>query len=153
MGNTNPQALYDQDFCRWIEATISVLKSGNLADLDRQNLIEEMDALGKREKRELENRLITLFEHALKRQYVPLEDCYRGWEVTIRRTQKEILKILRDSPSLQNHLQAIFIDCYQEALENMQLEYDASFPINYPFPTEWDQLLTRSLIQIDSASE
>ena len=145
MTNLQSNTLYDQDFHQWIEQTIVCLKSGDLQALDRINLIEEMDALGKREKRELENRLITLFEHALKRQYVPLEDCYRGWDVTIRRTQKDILKILRDSPSLKPYLQNIFLDCYQEALENMQLEYDVSFPENYPFPTEFDQLLTQSL--------
>lgn len=65
--------------------------------------------------------------------------------MTIRRTQKEILKILRDSPSLKNYLQEIFLDCYQEALENMQIEYDVEFPQNYPFPIEFNQLLTQSL--------
>lgn len=91
MTQSQAETLYDQDFYQWIEQTITCLKAGNLEALDRVNLIEEIDALGKREKRELENCLITLFEHALKRKYVPLEDCYRGWEVTIRRTQKDIL--------------------------------------------------------------
>ncbi|WP_198159685.1 DUF29 domain-containing protein [Picosynechococcus sp. PCC 7003] len=147
MTHAKSKTLYDQDFYQWIEQTISDLKLGNLQALDRENLIEEIEALGKREKREIESRLTTLFEHALKRKYVPLEECYRGWEVTIRRTQKEILKILRDSPSLKNHLQNIFLNCYQEALENMQFEYDASFPSQYPFPMEFEKLLTDSLAQ------
>ncbi|QCS49242.1 DUF29 domain-containing protein [Picosynechococcus sp. PCC 11901] len=145
MTQAKSKTLYDQDFYQWIEQTISDLKSGDLEALDRDNLIEEIEALGKREKRELESCLITLFEHALKRKYVPLEECHRGWDVTIRRTQKEILKVLRDSPSLKNYLQEIFLDCYQEALENMQIEYDVEFPQNYPFPIEFNQLLTQSL--------
>ncbi|WP_173867215.1 DUF29 domain-containing protein [Synechococcus sp. BDU 130192] len=145
MTQAKSKTLYDQDFYQWIEQTISDLKSGDLEALDRDNLIEEIEALGKREKRELESRLITLFEHALKRKYVPLEECHRGWDVTIRRTQKGILKILRDSPSLKHYLQEIFLDCHQEALENMQIEYDVEFPQNYPFPTECNQLLTQSL--------
>ncbi|ANV89727.1 DUF29 domain-containing protein [Picosynechococcus sp. PCC 8807] len=153
MTQTKSKTLYDQDFYQWIEQTISHLKSGNLEALDRDNLIEEIEALGKREKRELESRLSTLFEHALKRKYVPLEECYRGWEVTLRRAQKEILKILRDSPSLKGYMQNIFLECYQEALENMQIEYDVEFPQNYPFPTDCTQLLTQSLAPVNQASE
>ncbi len=153
MTHAKSKTLYDQDFYQWIEQTISDLKLGNLQALDRENLIEEIEALGKREKRELESRLTTLFEYALKRKYVPLEECYRGWEVTIRRTQKEILKILRDSPSLKNYMKNILLECYQEALENIQIEYALAFPQNYPFPTECDQLLTQSLTPIDQISE
>lgn len=65
MTQAKSKILYDQDFYQWIEQTISNLKSGDLEALDRDNLIEEIEALGKQEKRELESRLITLFEHAL----------------------------------------------------------------------------------------
>ena len=75
--------LYDSDFALWIEATVDQLKARNIQDLDWDNLIEEIESLGKRDKRELENRLITLFEHGLKRRYVPLPECYRGWEVNV----------------------------------------------------------------------
>ena len=120
--------LYDQDFYAWLNLTAEQLRTGDYQNLDHKNLIEEIESLGKREKRELESRLVTLFEHALKRQYVDLPDCYRGWEITIRRTQKKIFKILRDSPSLKVLLQEIYLDCYHDALENMQLEYDTDFP-------------------------
>jgi hypothetical protein len=61
--------LYDQDFALWIEKTVKQLKSGDLSQVDLENLIEEVESLGRRDKRELKNRLITLFEHALKRRY------------------------------------------------------------------------------------
>ncbi|GCL53770.1 protein of unknown function DUF29 [Microcystis aeruginosa NIES-3806] len=92
--------LYDQDFALWIEKTVKQLKSGYLSQVDLENLIEEVESLGRRDKRELKNRLITLFEQALKRRYLPLSDCYRGWEVTIKRCQSQLKDILKDSPSL-----------------------------------------------------
>jgi len=77
----NKSSLYDSDFALWLEKTVSQLKGRNTKDLDWDNLIEEIESLGKRDKRELRSRLTTLLEHALKRQYVPLPDCYRGWDV------------------------------------------------------------------------
>ncbi|MFZ4444621.1 MAG: DUF29 domain-containing protein, partial [Planktothrix agardhii] len=110
--------------------------------LDWDNLIEEIESLGKRDKRELESRLTTLFEDALKRNYVSLPDCYRGWEVTIKRTQSNLRDILADSPSLRNYLREIYFNCYQESLGNMQIEYDAEFPNICPFSQDVDTLLT-----------
>jgi hypothetical protein len=142
MTQTSLKTLYDSDFALWIEDTVNQLKSRNLENLDWDNLIEEIESLGKRDKRELESWLTMLFEHALKRCYVPLPNCYRGWEVTISRTQKDIKKQLKDSPSLRNYLQGNYLNCYQEALENMRIEYDAEFPDVCPFPQDVDILLT-----------
>jgi hypothetical protein len=142
MTQITSKTLYDSDFALWIEDTVNKLKAKDIKDLDWENLIEEVESLGKRDKRELQNRLITLFEHLLKRQYVPLPDCYRGWEVTIKRTQSKLNKILADSPSLHRFLETIYLDCYQEALENMQIEYNVNFPDVYPFSQDVDVLLT-----------
>lgn len=142
MNQTTSKTLYDSDFALWIEETVNKLKERNTEDLDWENLIEEIESLGARDRRELESRLTTLFEHALKRRYVPLSDCYRGWEVTISRTQQELNQILRDSPSLRNYLMQVIDKCYQNALKNMQIEYDTEFPNIYPFPHDVDILLT-----------
>ncbi|MEB3189205.1 MAG: DUF29 domain-containing protein [Snowella sp.] len=139
--------LYDQDFALWIEATVNQLKSKNFTELDLENLISEVESLGRQDKRELENRLITLFEHAIKRRYVPLPDCYRGWENTLKRTQKELKKNLRDSPSLKNYFLAIMNDCYQDAVDNLQDDYDLKFPENSPFPETIEVLLNEKFWQ------
>jgi hypothetical protein len=103
--------------------------------------------LGRQDKRELESRLITLFEHAIKRRYVPLSDCYRGWENTLKRTQKELKKNLRDSPSLKNYFLEILNDCYQDAVDNLQDDYDINFPENSPFPETIEVLLNEKFWQ------
>lgn len=142
MNQIGLKPLYDQDFALWVEDTVNKLKARNTEDLDWENLIEEVESLGARDRRELESRLTTLFEHALKRCYVPSSDCYRGWEVTISRTQQELNRILRDSPSLRNYFLQVSDECYQNALKNMRKEYDAEFPNDYVFTRDVNSLLT-----------
>ncbi len=144
---TKVKTLYDTDFNLWIDETVKQLKLGHLDELDIENLIEEVESLGRSDKRELENRLITLFEHALKRRYVGLPDCYSGWEVTLNRTQYQLNRILKDSPSLKNFLVNIFDDCYQQAYQIMSKEYHIIFPKVNPFSVKIDDLLTKEFWQ------
>lgn len=142
---TKTKTLYDSDFNLWVEETVNQLKSGDFSRVDLENLIEEVESLGRRDKRELKSRLITLFEHLLKRQYVPLLHCYRGWLLTIKRTQSELKELLKESPSLGNFLIAIYCECYQETVENMRIEYDVIFPDLCPFSDNIDELLNSKL--------
>jgi len=144
---TSSTTRYDQDFALWVAENIALLKAKNYDAVDWDHLIEEVEGLTRSDKRELENRLITLFEQALKRRYVALPDCYRGWEGTLTRTQQRLEQILRDSPSLRNYLLEIMEKCYQNALKNMRKEYDVMFPDCLPFPEELDQLLSADFWQ------
>jgi iron-sulfur cluster repair protein YtfE (RIC family) len=144
---TNELVNYDQDLALWVEQTVILLKAKDYAAVDWGNLIEELEGLTRSDKRELENRLVTLFEHALKRRYVPLPDCYRGWDATLSRTQKQILRVLRDSPSLNNYVLDILEECYQDSLKNMRKEYDAVFPDSFPFNRKIDELLSQEFWQ------
>ncbi|MBW4672470.1 MAG: DUF29 domain-containing protein [Desmonostoc geniculatum HA4340-LM1] len=138
------KTLYVTDFALWIEQTVSSLKSQDYSNVDWENLIEEIEALGRRDRRELESRLTTLFEHALKRNYVNLPECYGGWEATISRTQQELNRILRDSPSLRNYFLTVCDEYYQNARKNMSQEYEAKFPDDCPFPHDVETLLNES---------
>ncbi|MFM7382589.1 MAG: DUF29 domain-containing protein [Microcystaceae cyanobacterium] len=139
---TSSTKTYDQDFALWVEENIALIRSKNYDAVDWENLIEEVEGLTRSDKRELENRLTTLFEHALKRRYLPLQDCYRGWEVTLKRTQKQLHRVLQDSPSLRNYFVSVIEKCYQDALGDVRDEYDEIFPDRLPFTDEIDQLLT-----------
>jgi len=41
------QSLYDQDILLWVEDTVAKLKAHDFENLDLENLIEEIDTLGK----------------------------------------------------------------------------------------------------------
>ena len=67
--DTIPQNLYETDFNLWIEQTTNQLINGNLQEIDLKNLIEEIESMGKNNKREIKSRLIKLLMHLLKYKY------------------------------------------------------------------------------------
>jgi len=134
--------LYDQDFALWIEKTVKQLKSGDLSQVDLENLIEEVESLGKSQPKAVDNFLTRLLEHLLKRCYVVLPDCYRGWEIEIRNFRKELKKEFKYSPSLKRFMIEILEECYREALEAVKEDYpDSNFPDICPFAEDIDGLL------------
>jgi hypothetical protein len=145
MNQSITQTLYEQDFSLWVKDTVQKLKAKNTENLDWEHLIEEIEGLTRSDRREIKHRLITLFEHALKRRYVPVNECYRGWELTIKRTQSKLQDILDDSPSLRSYLLEIIPNCYQEALENVRIEYNSFFPDEYVFSAKINLLLTQKI--------
>ncbi|MBV9385502.1 MAG: DUF29 domain-containing protein, partial [Chroococcidiopsidaceae cyanobacterium CP_BM_ER_R8_30] len=75
--------LYEQDFYAWTQQQVKFLRSGHLQELDIENLIEEIESLGKQQRQELRNRLGVLLGHLLKWYYQP-EARSRSWTGTIR---------------------------------------------------------------------
>lgn len=136
--------LYDRDFCLWVEDTVAKLKAQNFNELDLENLIEEIESLGKRDRRELESRLDVLLNHLLKRCYVPMPECYRGWELTIREQRKELQRLLKQSPSLQNYLSEVFEEVWKVVLAEVREDYP-----QVEFPDEW--IFSRDIEEILSA--
>jgi predicted DNA-binding ribbon-helix-helix protein len=138
------QKLYEQDFVAWCEATVTQLKAGQLDQLDVENLIEEIDSLGKRDRRELTSRLRVLLAHLLKRLYLDMPENFNGWELTIVEQRKQIQALLKDSPSLKPYLAAILPEVYLDSLELVSIEYkQVSLPNDCPFCTEVGELLSK----------
>lgn len=136
--------LYEQDFVAWCEATVVRLKAGRLDDIDLETLIEEIESLGKRDRRELKSRLTVLLAHLLKRLHVNLPDNFNGWELTILEQRKQIQALLKDSPSLKPYLVEILSEIYLDSLELVSVEYkQVDFPGECPFSTEVDELLSQ----------
>jgi hypothetical protein len=140
--------LYDRDFALWIEATVKQLKSGDLSQVDLENLIEEVESLGKSQRKAVDNFLTRLLEHLLKRCYVVLPDCYRGWEIEIRNFRNDLKKEFKYSPSLKRFMIEILEECYREALEAVKEDYpDSNFPDVCPFAEDIDGLLNHKFWQ------
>ena len=100
--NTNAE-LYEQDFFEWSQTTAALIRAGTWDDLDREALAEEIESLGKRDRRELGSRLQTLVMHLLKWGYQPAERS-GSWRGTIRTARREITAVLDDSPSLRRQV-------------------------------------------------
>jgi uncharacterized damage-inducible protein DinB len=142
---TDQPSLYKQDFALWLEDTAAQLKARDVDNLDWENLIEEIESLGISQKHEVESRLKTILAHVLKRCYVPLPDCFRGWQVTIRTQRNDLKRLLKKAPSLVNHLTTEFDEIYREALSEVQEEYpEVSFPQNWEFERHIEPLLSKA---------
>jgi hypothetical protein len=97
------QTLYEQDFYAWTVQQTELLRAGRWESLDVENLIEEMEALGRQERRELKNRLGILLGHLLKWRYQP-DARSKSWWATIFEQRQEILQLLKENPSLKPYL-------------------------------------------------
>lgn len=105
---------YETDFYTWTQEQAALLRAGRLAELDTINLIEEIEDMGRGERRELENRLSVLLAHLLKWQYQP-ERRGKSWLATIGEQRLRSRRVLRRNPGLQAALPESFIDAYEDA--------------------------------------
>ncbi|PZD75381.1 hypothetical protein C1752_00177 [Acaryochloris thomasi RCC1774] len=114
-------SLYDIDYQRWLHQTTAQLRSHDFDNLDLENLVEEIESLGRRDQRAISSYLTRLCEHLLKLKYwdSERERCFRSWILEISNFRLEIELILKDSPSLKPFLHENFLPCYQRARKNM----------------------------------
>jgi len=107
--------LYETDFYGWIQQQAARLRSRNINGLDFDNLVEEIESMGRSEKRELESRLELLLMHLLKWVYQPQR---RGssWEATIVEQRDRLADHLRDNPSLKSLVPEIYDRTYRYAV-------------------------------------
>jgi len=100
---TSTATRYETDFCGWIDDQAQLLRSGKFAQLDIDNLVEEIETMGRSEKRSLESHLAVLLMHLLKWQYQP-DYRSRSWMLTIQEQRIQVRNIIRDSRSLKHTL-------------------------------------------------
>ena len=137
-------SLYEQDILLWSEDTVAKLKARDFDHLDIENLIEEVEALGISQKKELISRLIVLLEHLLKRSQVNLPNDYNGWERMIRTQRGELEVLLDAAPSLSIRWEISFDKAWQIALKNVRKEYPKTkFPDLWVYSRSPEEILDR----------
>jgi hypothetical protein len=115
MSNTEtkarPNELYETDFYAWTQEQARLLRERRWADLDLDNLVDEVESVGGSEKREIRNRLTVLLAHLLKWKYQPGR---RGpsWTGTIFEQRGQLADILEASPSLGDYFRKQVEDRY-----------------------------------------
>jgi len=139
--NTATAQLYETDFYGWIQHQTDTLRARNLANLDFDNLIEEIESMGKSQKRALTGRLEVLLIHLLKWQYQP---DFRGksWQFSIEEQRVRIVAHLKENPSLKSKLPACMEEAYTHAkrLAARETGIEASiFPAQCPWT--FDQIM------------
>jgi hypothetical protein len=131
-------SLYDQDFYQWTQEQAEIMKAGALSQLDISNLIEEVESMGKSQKRELLSRMTVLLMHLLKWDYQP-EQRSGSWKSTIRTQRREIKFLLLDNPSLKRSVQDASISVYPDSKTSASDETglpESAFPETCPYTVE-----------------
>jgi len=98
--------LYDRDFVLWTEQQAALLRGakGSQLPLDWKNLAEEIESLGKSDRRELRSQVTRILRHLLKLAVSPTTGPRAGWQSTIREARIEIEDVLEDSPNLRREI-------------------------------------------------
>jgi Domain of unknown function DUF29 len=133
--------LYEQDFYLWIQTTAALLKQKDFTQLDLEHLIEEIETMGRSEKRALESNVAVLLMHILKYQFQPMRRSH-SWRYTIAEHRKRVQKALQESPSLKPYFYEVLSDSYESArnlaVSETGIEF-STFPQEIPFTP--DQIL------------
>ena len=129
-------SLYEKDFYAWANEQAALLRAGRLGEADIAHIAEEIDSLGRSEKRELINRLAVLLRHLLKWQHQPT---HRGtsWRLTIKEQRLRLDRHLADNPSLKARLDEAVAEAHRLAIVGAARETgldEAMFPETCPFP-------------------
>ncbi|MEG4348613.1 DUF29 domain-containing protein [Microcoleus sp. LAD1_D3] len=115
------QKLYDTDYLRWIETTVEKLRVRDYSNMDWENLIAEIEDMGRSERRSLESNLVVILLHLLKWQFQP-DQRSGSWKGSILEHRRRIRKSLKDSPSLKPYLEEVLVECYADAAEQASAE-------------------------------
>ncbi len=114
-------SLYEQDFLAWLAQQQSALASRDVTALDWENLAEELDDMGIREKNELKSRLVVLLAHLLKWQYQPTKRSV-SWFTTIANQRDDLQDLLDEKPSLHQYIPEILPKAYRNARREASAE-------------------------------
>jgi hypothetical protein len=137
--------LYEQDETAWLEVMAELIRLGRLDEVDFPNLADFLTDMARRDRREVESRLIVLLAHVLKWTYQP-DRRSGGWRATIIEQRQELEGLLQRGV-LRNHAEAVLADMYRKAVERTAAETELSvetFPNSCPY--ELDHLLAADLL-------
>lgn len=107
---------YETDFYAWAQYNADLLRQRQFSELDIEHLVEELESMGKRDRRELTSRFKILLAHLLKWQYQPSYRC-SSWRGSIAEQRLQINDLIKANPSLKSYLPEAIISAYPEALE------------------------------------
>jgi len=137
-----PAAGYWDDFYSWLMEQAAHLRSGRFEALDRENLAEEIESLGREQFNKLESALRVLLIHMLKWDHQP-DRRSRSWALSIKTQRLELDNVLSDNPGLKPRIAEAIARAYRrariEAANETGLE-ENEFPGECPY--SWDDIVS-----------
>ena len=139
---------YETDFHAWTQDQSAKLRRllaerANL-DLDFENIAEEIDSLGRSNRRQLINRLEELDNHLLKLAFSLAWEPRRQWKNSVRGQRIDIAELLEESPSLKPFLVEALEKAHRAAVRSFDDEKLIELtmpPLASTCPFDLDQML------------
>jgi hypothetical protein len=132
---TSRRSLHDNDFYAWSLEQAALLRAGRVGEADLATIAEEIESMGKTEKRELVSRLTVLLLHLLKWERQPA-GLGNSWRLSIANARDEIADLLEDNPSLNAVIDDVMTSAYRYARRKAAIETDMpedTFPAQCPW--------------------
>lgn len=132
------QELYEVDFFEWAKRNAELLSQGCFESADIPHIVEELDGLAERDRREVKSYLRRLMMHLLKWQFQP-DQRSGSWMSSIDDSREQLGYIFEQSPSLRRFAAESFRDVYPRARKAASRETDspfAAFPEECPYSFE-----------------
>ncbi len=129
---------YETDFSLWTQQQAALLRQGQFSALDTAHLIEEIESMGKSERRAIESYLANILFHLLKWRYQP-DRRGTSWKLSIDNCRYQAARRIKENPSLKSQLPLIVKDEYPQARKNAGNETGlplTTFPEHCPFTLE-----------------
>lgn len=137
-GAQDDRGLYERDFYAWTRAQAEALRKSRPSEFDWENVAEEIESLGRSDKRSIESNLGVVLLHLLKWRYQG-ERRKSGWKSSILEHRARLRKLLADSPSLRSYPGEVLAEEYvlarQKASDETGLP-ESAFPVTCPFSIE-----------------
>ena len=133
-----PDELYERDFFEWTQQQAALVAAGRWENVDRDNLVDEIEAMGRSERREIGNRLARILQHLLKWEHQPERRTY-SWRETLSGQRLAIEILVAASPSLKAHPAQALELAYRRGKVRAALEtglLEESFPSQCPYTIE-----------------
>jgi len=145
VGLVPPATDYEHDFYGWLIEQARHVRDGRWDAVDRENLVEEIESLGREQFNKLESALRVLMLHMLKWDHQPQKRS-RSWALTVRTQRLEVEDVLSDNPSLKPRIGEAMARGYRKARVEAAKETELDehvFPASCPY--DWDEVMGREL--------
>lgn len=135
---------YDRDFYSWSLEQARLVREGRWSAVDRENVAEEIESLGREQFNKLESAIRVLLMHMLKWDHQP-ELRSRSWMLSIKEQRAELGDVLGDNPGLRPRIAEATARAYRKARIQAARETgldEEQFPAQCPY--SWDDIVARA---------
>ena len=137
------RAAYEQDFYTWSLEQARLVRDGRWDAIDRENVAEEIESLGREQFAKLESALRVLLTHMLKWDHQPARRS-RSWILSIKVQRIAVRRVMDANPGLAPRIPEAIRFGYEAARVEAARETDLDehiFPEQCPY--SWEDIVAR----------